>query len=225
MKKTINFSIYGDNPKYLIGMIKNIELAKELFPDWVVRICYNNTVPQFTLDHYKSYDNVELIDMSETWKLPGMVWRFLPFDSDVFIVRDSDSRLSKRDLSAVNEWLDSGKTLHILRDHPHHNHKILGGMWGFKLDGKFNFEDEINKYFTESEYALGQRMLDMNFLREVVYNTYANNSMVHDSLFDIDSHAQRFSVPMDDYKFIGEIFDENDNRSWEYKKWINLEEK
>ena len=41
MKKTINFSIYGDNPKYLIGMIKNIELAKELFPDWVVRICYN----------------------------------------------------------------------------------------------------------------------------------------------------------------------------------------
>ena len=100
------------------------------------------------------------------------------------------------------------------------------GLLGENGDlAEFNFEDEINKYFTESEYALGQRMLDMNFLREVVYNTYANNSMVHDSLFDIDSHAQRFSVPMDDYKFIGEIFDENDNRSWEYKKWINLEEK
>lgn len=224
MKKTINFSIYGDNPKYLVGMTKNIELAKELYPDWIVRICYNETVPHYIQDHYKSYDNVELVDMSNQ-NLPGMVWRFLPFDSDVFIVRDSDSRLSKRDVSAVNEWLDSDKTLHILRDHPHHNHKILGGMWGFKTTDNFNFETEIKKYFSEENYNLFQRMLDMNFLREVVYENYKDDSMVHDSLFDIDSHSQGFSVKLDDYRFIGEIFDENDNRSWEYKKWINLEEK
>lgn len=224
MKKTINFSIYGDNPKYLVGMTKNIELAKELFSDWIVRICYNESVPHYIQDHYRSYDNVELVDMSDR-NFPGMVWRFLPLDSDVFIVRDSDSRLSKRDLSAVNEWLNSDKTLHILRDHPHHNHKILGGMWGFKANNNFDFDAELKNYFSEDNYNLYQRMLDMNFLREIVYEKYKDDSMVHDSLFDIDSHSQGFSVKMDDYKFIGEIFDENDNRSWEYKKWVNLEEK
>ena len=30
MKKVIGFSVWGDNPKYTIGAIKNAKLAKEL---------------------------------------------------------------------------------------------------------------------------------------------------------------------------------------------------
>ena len=58
-----------------------------------------------------------------------MFWRFLFDDSsvDIFIVRDVDSRINKEE-SAVKEWLESDKLLHIMRDHPHHYYKILGGM-------------------------------------------------------------------------------------------------
>ena len=37
MKKVISFSLYGNDPKYTIGMIKNVNISKELYPDW---ICY-----------------------------------------------------------------------------------------------------------------------------------------------------------------------------------------
>ena len=50
---------------------------------------------------------------------------------DHFIIRDADSRLSRRDFCAVEEWLKSGKMFHVLRDHPSHsNFPISGGLWG-----------------------------------------------------------------------------------------------
>ena len=40
---------------------------------------------------------------------------------------------------AVDEWIKSGKSLHVMRDHPAHRipagtnqMSILGGMWGLK---------------------------------------------------------------------------------------------
>ena len=61
-------------------------------------------------------------------KIPGMFWRFLALNDplvDIFIVRDTDSRINIREERAVNEWLESDKLLHVMRDHPHHFYKIL----------------------------------------------------------------------------------------------------
>ena len=47
-------------------------------------------------------------------KIPGMFWRFLPFDDkdvDIFIVRDTDSRINLREELAVKYWLESNKIL------------------------------------------------------------------------------------------------------------------
>ena len=76
----------------------------------------------------------EIVDMTES-NIPGMYWRFLAIedkDIDIFIVRDCDSRINKREQLAVYQWLKSDCILHIMRDHPHHYYKILGGMWGYK---------------------------------------------------------------------------------------------
>lgn len=35
---------------------------------------------------------------------------------------------------AVDEWLESGKMFHVMRDHPGHNMHILCGMWGARWD-------------------------------------------------------------------------------------------
>jgi hypothetical protein len=62
-----------------------------------------------------------------------MFWRFLVADDDSvdrFIVRDADSRLNAREAAAVLEWVQSGSSCHIMRDHPNHVQIMNGGMWG-----------------------------------------------------------------------------------------------
>ena len=82
-------------------------------------------------------------------KIPGMYWRFLPIEDknvDLFIVRDVDSRINNREEEAVNEWIQSDKILHVMRDHPHHYYKILGGMWGFKNSHNINFQNMLDNF-------------------------------------------------------------------------------
>ena len=35
--KVIAFSLWGDNPKYTLGALQNLSLAKLVYPDWVCR--------------------------------------------------------------------------------------------------------------------------------------------------------------------------------------------
>ena len=49
MKKIISFSLWGTNPKYTIGAIKNADLAEEIYPDWVCRYYVAQDVPRGVL--------------------------------------------------------------------------------------------------------------------------------------------------------------------------------
>ena len=51
------------------------------------------------------------------------MWRFETIDDpdvEINMSRDTDTRILLREKLAVDEWLASGKTFHIMRDHPHH---------------------------------------------------------------------------------------------------------
>ena len=48
------------------------------------------------------------------------VWRFFPTldpQVDIFLSRDLDSAITVREVEAVEEWLESEKMLHVMRDH------------------------------------------------------------------------------------------------------------
>ena len=48
--------------------------------------------------------------------------------------RDLDSRISAREVAAVEEWRkESNYTIHSMRDHPLHNVGLGGGSWGSDL--------------------------------------------------------------------------------------------
>ena len=133
MNKVITFSLYGSDPKYCVGMIKNAELREETYSDWKIRVYLDESVPRRVVSDLERL-GCEIVDMSDS-KIPGMYWRFLAVEDpsiDVVCIRDSDSRLSMREKYAVNEWMNSDKILHIMRDHPHHGYPIMGGMWGYK---------------------------------------------------------------------------------------------
>tara|TARA_R110000851_G_scaffold232670_1_gene385274 strand:- start:44 stop:703 length:660 start_codon:yes stop_codon:yes gene_type:complete len=216
MKKVISFSVYGDNPKYTIGLIRNLDLIKEIYPNWTTYVYFNNTVPSEIIDEVNSFENVETFDMSEL-QIPGMFWRFQPNDDENverFVIRDTDSRVTEREKVAVYEWIEDNKVLHIMRDHPHHNYPILGGMWGMKCENTFNMKEEFINYTDSKE--LFEKMTDMNFLRDIVYPKFSQDSTVHASYHGYEPWAKEFTSPLIDKRFIGEIINEDESREYHY---------
>lgn len=220
MKKIISFSLWGDNPKYTIGAIENAKIAKQIYSDWICRIYVGKSVPDTVWDTLVDMDNTELIDMNEDGDWTGMFWRFYPAseeDVDVFIVRDTDSRLSVREKEAVDEWLESDKGLHIMRDHPYHTSLIMGGMWGMKK-GTFPKMKELIEIYRGGNFW----QVDQNFLNQFVYPLCKENSIVHDEFFNFESWKKPFPNKRNDLEFVGDVFDENNNRHPEYYKLITL---
>ena len=216
MKKVISFSLWGENPKYTVGAIKNAEIASVIYPDWICRFYCGKSVPENITSQLKSYKNVEVVDMDEQGDWTGMFWRFYACeDSDVMISRDTDSRLSFREKSAVDEWLESNKDFHIMRDHPYHRTEILGGMWGCRNGILKNIKKLINDYNKGDFWQV-----DQNFLREKIYPLVVNQSIIHDSYLKYNTESKKFPTERINKEFVGDVFDENDIRHPEYFKLI-----
>jgi hypothetical protein len=217
MKKVISFSLWGDNPKYTIGAIKNAELIDTIYPGWIGRFYCGKSVPIDIIEILKTYTNVEVIEMEENGDWSGMFWRFYACeDSDVMISRDTDSRLNLREKNAVDEWLNSDKDFHIMRDHPYHNALILGGMWGVRNGILKNIVDLIKNYNKGDFWQV-----DQNFLREKIYPIVVNTSFVHDSYHNLNSWSKNFSIERIDQEFVGDVFDEHNQRHSQYYKLIS----
>ncbi len=205
MTNIISFSLWGNNPKYTIGAIRNAELAKDIYPGWKCRFYVGEDVPSNIIETLKSLES-EIVQMGGTgWN--GMFWRFLSADSyDTVISRDADSRLNLREKAAVDEWLGSDKDFHIMRDHPYHATEILGGMWGARngiLRGISQWINSYNKRDYDNKYQV-----DQNFLRDLTYTIVKHRSLVHDEFFE----KRPFPTPRKDiYDFVGQVYDENNN--------------
>ena len=205
MKKIISFSLWGDNPTYTIGAIKQSELAKKSYPGWICRFYVADCVPEDIIATIKGQDNTEIVEMGPgDWT--AMFWRFYPAsepDVEVMLSRDTDSRLNTRESEAVSEWLEGDKDFHIMRDHPAHGTAILGGMWGVRGDILANLKELMDEYDKGDFWQV-----DQNFLREVVFPLVENNCCVHDEFFQ----KIPFPTKRKPGLFIGQAFDKDDNK-------------
>ena len=232
MNKLISFSLYGNDPKYVRGLYENLKIKeeKQLYQNWKVVVFHDYTVKKEVLDYLKNH-NVELIDMTES-QIFATSWRFCAADLECerFIVRDSDSRISKREEEAVEKWIENDTILHIMRDHPHHGYVINGGMWGMKpvegLDMRtaiIKYQGNITGQMVHSNERAAWWMKDMDFLRDVIYRLFGNPDQctVHNAMdfmtrmpWKCEDWARNFPSPIGpDKHFVGEVFyfDENGN--------------
>ena len=210
--KIIAFSLWGNDLKYTLGAIKNAIIAEEIFPDWVCRFYVGKSVPHSILSQLEKRNNTEIIRMDEDGDWSGMFWRFHPCSEDdveVILSRDTDSRLTQREKDAVDEWLESDKGFHIMRDHPWHPAAILGGMWGCKRGALPEMSELINSIKKEDFWQV-----DQIFLRDYVYPLVKDNSMVHDEFFE----HHPFPTERSGLEFVGEVYDENDNPNQEHRE-------
>jgi hypothetical protein len=216
MKKVLSFSLWGNNPTYNTGAIKNAELAKIYYPDFECWFYIHiDSVPQTTIESLKQLNNTKIILKSGYLNLSKpMCWRFEAIDDpevEVMMSRDTDTRILMREKLAVDEWLSSGKLFHIMRDHPHHNFLILGGMFGSKKIPQIpSWINIINNFI-----QIGNRDYDQDFLRNYIYPHINNNCLVHTS-FQIypNENSRRFPITYDNsYKFVGEYVYADESRS------------
>lgn len=219
MTQVISFCLFGENPKYLLGMIENLRRARQFYPGWKVW-CY---VPDAAIDP----DNAALtrtahallelgIDEFLTMGrlFPPMFWRFLPADEPHvtrFIVRDADSRLSGREARAVQEWVDSGKPFHSMIDHPAHAGRgINGGMWGATAGILPNMRTSIKEWLLKHPAVdpTGYGM-DQLFLEEMIWPLVKNNTLVHhfNPSSWPDGTARPFPTKRDRQRFCGEVWE------------------
>lgn len=213
MKKIIAFSLWGDNPKYTVGAIRNAELTPKIYPGWTARFYIGESTPKEVTTKLMDL-GAEVVTMTELGNWTGMFWRFYPAgESDVYAMlsRDADSRLNLREKAAVEEWLASDKDFHIMRDHPAHGVPILGGMWGVRNGLLKDIKLMIDEYSKGDFWQV-----DQNFLREKIYPIVKNNSLVHDEFFE----KKPFPMARMGYEFVGDVFDENDIKHPEYWKDI-----
>ena len=205
--KLITFSLWGQNPKYLIGAIRNAELAERIYPDWICRFYVSTqSVPGPIINKLGRFSNVQIYPKHEWGDWKGMFWRFEPASEEnveVMISRDTDSRLNLRERAAVDAWLDSKKNFHIMRDHPYHRFPVLGGMWGAKKGACPQMKTLIQDFEATDEYGT-----DYKFFAEKVLPTLDQDQILtHDEFFG----GSPFPLPREGSEFVGEVFDENDN--------------
>lgn len=201
--RVVSYSLWGDNPKYNIGAIRNAELVQVHYPGWEARFYVGSSTPHETIDSLKDR-GANVIEMATPGDWTGMFWRFYAasdFNVDVMISRDCDSRITPREVAAVDEWLKSNAMFHIMRDHPHHATEILGGMWGVRAPLLRDMKPLIENYVKGDFWQV-----DQNFLRQVIYPQVAPYSIVHDEFFQ----KSPFPTKRVGKEFVGLAFDEHD---------------
>ncbi len=212
--KLITFSLWGDDPKYCVGAIRNAELTRKIYPGWLPRFYVGQSVPEDIVKELRQHtDQIVQVDTSGDWT--GMFWRFRPASEDdveVFISRDCDSRLGEREAEAVQEWMDSPRLIHVMRDHPHHSAPIMGGMWGAKREAIPDMAKLMRQWDQEDHWQT-----DQEFLRQQIWKHYYHKMMVHDdwNRFSppLPTAANRFfPTPRKDNEFVGAIIGPNEER-------------
>lgn len=179
-RRIVAFSLWGDNPHYTHGAVRNAELVREIYPGWVARFYCGPSTPERILARLEELGS-QVYRMAEEVAFSGTAWRFLVADDpsvERFICRDCDSRLNRRGKAAVDEWIESGKPFHIMRDAIVHCDLMLAGMWG-GVTGKLpNVQHLLEQYFTGDD-----RSSDQKFLAEHVWPLVRHEALVHDTYY------------------------------------------
>ncbi|KAF2348068.1 hypothetical protein FHG87_021176 [Trinorchestia longiramus] len=191
-QKIITYCLFGNYATYASGFAETLQKIKQSYPGWVIRLY---TEPQqYTkelLPLQVRYPNLYICDVAN---LPGSIrdvtgvdprlWRVAALGDelvDVFLSRDLDAMMIDREIMATEEFLKSGRVLHIMRDHIGHPNPILTGMFGVnQTASNMSLLHSIrNKLFAKNATQTNdQELLKLHLFPEL------NSSMVaHDSYF------------------------------------------
>ena len=201
MKRVVSFSLWGSSEVYLRGALDAVEQVAEFYPGWESWFFLGADVPATTREALLA-SGARVLEGKAWGPWAGMYWRFLAAcdpEVDIMISRDVDTRILPREVAAVSEWLDSGKVLHIMRDHPKHEMPIMGGMWGCRAAAFRNLESMILRWNRFGRYGC-----DQEFLARVIYPRFVDDAWIHSEIIRFPPESiHRFPLPREGENVIG----------------------
>jgi hypothetical protein len=200
-QRLISMSLYGDNSRYTSPALRSAANFHRFYPGWGLVIFADESVPSSIITQLEKDCTVIRVDSKADPN--GMFWRFRAVNLDgvsTVIFRDADSEITQRESLAVDEWLQSGLPVHIMRDHPFHDYPILGGMFGVRNTPEVK---ALLANLSSRSDAYGE---DISALVENFYGRISDDLIfTHDEFFDYSSRSYRFQMTRAFGAFVGEV--------------------
>jgi len=178
MKRVVSFSLFGNADLYCKGAIENAKLCSEIYEGWECRVYYSDDVPTEIIDELLVHGAITIkCDRNNTYD--GLFWRFKPLNEDdvsIWISRDCDSRVTQRDKVCVDEWIVSGKPVHLIRDAHNHVYEIMAGMFGIN-NNIFKTKYEVPNLTPSNPNS---REDDQTVLTRVLWPLIKHDHLCHD---------------------------------------------
>ncbi len=182
-RDVIAFSLWGSNPRYLRGALRNALLIPEFYPGWIARFHLDATVPEDIVALLEA-QGADIRRMPEGQSLrQKLCWRFQVANDPAvgrFLVRDCDSVVHQREVFAVQQWITSGCWFHVMRDWWTHTDPILAGLWG-GIGGVLPDLSALLRAYSPA--AKETANVDQWFLRDVLWGSIRPHALIHDRCY------------------------------------------
>jgi hypothetical protein len=206
--KVFSFCLYGTEDNYYFGLLENIKIICEHFPDFEIYVYKGVCKEEWVFD-----SSIHIIETGKNGVV-NMLFRHLPITfADVGFVRDADSRITERDRWCITQFLESDKEYHVIRDHFWHRSCVSGGMFGWKTTLPIDID-------TKGEYQYGD---DEKYLNKVLYPKIKDRLLVHTNICAYkDEYFCPIMIPQQDSTdFVGNVIW---NGIPKFQYWINIHE-
>ena len=220
LMKIFSFCVYGKNKIYYHGLLENIRIIKENFPDFLIYVYVGSDYLQ---DFLNDISGIQII-ATNTDTDKNTLYRYLPIlegNVDLLFVRDTDSEVNERDRWCINKFIESDLQSHAIRDHFWHKSRFMAGTSGFKKGALDIVKGAFAKHFKEmkesDEFFYGK---DEVFLEKYIYPLVKNNMMVHTN---INAHKGEKYFPIEcennNLNFVGNVmnYDKNGKKSFRFR--------
>jgi hypothetical protein len=200
--KVFSFCLYGTASYYYTGLLENIRIIQEYYPDFSIIVYLGECDPSWVLP-----DSVTVVHTGKVGPI-NMLFRYKALAlADVGFVRDTDSRVTERDRWCIDEFLRSSYSYHIIRDHFWHQSKIMGGMFGWKQSRVVEFDETHPSGYGYDEGVLSKDL----------YPAIRATTLVHTNINAYHGeHSERIAIPhKDPTDFIGNVY-KNDTPEFSY---------
>ena len=184
-RNLIVYTLWGDDPRYMVPLATNARILPHLFPGWTMRVYHDAEVDPAYLAE-RANDGVQLVSVTLPPGVPAhrrLLWRFEPIaDPNVhrFLIRDADSLLTVKERVAVDAWLGSVCHFHTMRDWYTHTDLLLAGMWG-GVGGILPSPGTLMSAY--SQWRVETNHIDQDLLTETVWPVVRHSILIHDSIF------------------------------------------
>jgi hypothetical protein len=171
-------------PKYCETAVFNAIDQPHVYPNWTCHFHVDDAVPSHVIRRLEVSGAVIIRTDEKHANIPGTMWRFLSYDTPGLhriIFRDADSIISLREKNAVDEWVQSDRKFHVMRDAGSHTELLLAGLWGC-IGGALPAMAELIKRSKAEDTQTG-RYTDQFFLREMIWPIARQSLLTHDSIF------------------------------------------